>query len=225
MVLRRLSCVVRRSHEVSFWCQGTFTSAAKDLTAQLLRVNPDNYSVWNYRRQILFASGETAPESWKAPPDVAQEELVMSAEALKRQPKSYPAWYHRKWILDRLESGRERTLQSELQLCARFLDRDERNFHCWKYRRYVAHLAGVTPEENYEYTEVRRVTQGCTTSPQYCLIRVRCAAGSAERQLQQLLRLSRAISHPRIARRVWRRQDQYPAAGRPPSPECVGLIV
>jgi adenylosuccinate lyase len=32
------------------------------LTATLLRLNPDNYTVWNYRRKTLLHLFETLPE-------------------------------------------------------------------------------------------------------------------------------------------------------------------
>lgn len=32
---------------------------------------------------------------------VYQEELVLSVDCIKRNPKSYPAWHHHKWALER----------------------------------------------------------------------------------------------------------------------------
>lgn len=32
---------------------------------------------------------------------VYQEELALSVDCIKRNPKSYPAWHHHKWALDR----------------------------------------------------------------------------------------------------------------------------
>lgn len=32
---------------------------------------------------------------------VYQEELALSVDCIKRNPKSYPAWHHRKWALER----------------------------------------------------------------------------------------------------------------------------
>ena len=58
----------------------------------------------------------------------------MTERALRRNPKSYGAWHHRKWALR--EQGPARAeLGRELQLCAQLLAADERNFHCWNFRR------------------------------------------------------------------------------------------
>mmetsp|Transcript_21422 Transcript_21422/g.65438 ORF Transcript_21422/g.65438 Transcript_21422/m.65438 type:complete len:345 (-) Transcript_21422:44-1078(-) len=144
--------------------RGDNSDAAVDLGAQLLRVNPDAYSAWNHRREMLFArttaaAGETegggAGGAWELAADVAAGELRLTAEALRRQPKSYPAWHHRRWVLERLAGDRETAFAEELRLCAVFLDADERNFHCWNHRRWAAAVAGVTPEENLAYTQDR----------------------------------------------------------------------
>ena len=56
--------------------------------------------------------------------------------ALRQNPKSYGAWYHRKWLLNQklapVDSKREFGLLDKL------LKVDARNFHGWNYRRYVS---------------------------------------------------------------------------------------
>lgn len=51
-----------------------------------------------------------------------------------RNPKSYSAWHHRKWVLGYGLSS----LEAELVLVEMLLDMDSRNFHGWAYRRFVA---------------------------------------------------------------------------------------
>ena len=58
----------------------------------------------------------------------------MTERALRRNPKSYGAWQHRKWTLRAQGPGRA-DLAHELALCAQLLAADERNFHCWGFRR------------------------------------------------------------------------------------------
>jgi geranylgeranyl transferase type-2 subunit alpha len=56
--------------------------------------------------------------------------------ALRQNPKSYGAWYHRKWLLNQklapVDSKREFGLLDKL------LKVDARNFHGWNYRRLVS---------------------------------------------------------------------------------------
>ena len=67
---------------------------------------------------------------------ILQRERVLTQRALERNPKAYGAWFHRKWILQKLRPSLG-VLQEELALTKQFLSVDERNFHCWNYRRFV----------------------------------------------------------------------------------------
>ena len=60
--------------------------------------------------------------------------MELTQQALTANPKSYGAWHHRAFSLDRRTESREHW-QRELGLCDRFLSMDERNFHCWDYRQ------------------------------------------------------------------------------------------
>lgn len=76
-------------------------------------------------------------------------ELRLTQEALgEKNPKSYPAWHHRQWIVQNYAVS----LEKELELCAQFLTHDERNFHCWNYRRWVAARAAVPPKDEFAFT-------------------------------------------------------------------------
>ena len=82
-----------------------------------------------------------------------QAELKVSADAIGKNPKSYPAWHHRQWTVERFRTHVDCAL--ELALCGQLLDADERNFHCWNYRRWLAVLAGVPPADELAYTAQR----------------------------------------------------------------------
>ena len=60
-------------------------------------------------------------------------EILKVESALRANPKSYGAWYHRKWLLNQkltpVDSKREFGLLDKL------LKVDARNFHGWNYRR------------------------------------------------------------------------------------------
>lgn len=88
--------------------------SAIELTAQLLRLNPDVQTAWGMRREVLLSS--TLEVS---------VELELTADCIRRNSKSYGAWHHRQWICENYTVD----LSSELDLCAQLLKLDARNFH------------------------------------------------------------------------------------------------
>ena len=86
------------------------------LTEKMLSVNPDPSHLWNIRREMLLyvptseaaarkndTEDDTATKNTpttKGPPSIdINAELSLTAHCLQRNPKSYAAWYHRKWSL------------------------------------------------------------------------------------------------------------------------------
>lgn len=113
----------------------------------MLRVNPDFYSLWNFRREILQSIHTSMFEEANASQltntrcistdvggAVRDAELSLTVDCIRKNPKSYGAWYHRQWVLMHFEAD----VPQEFNLCSQFLAIDERNFHCWNYRRWVA---------------------------------------------------------------------------------------
>ena len=137
----------------------TTSPQSLELAGQLLAANPDVYTLWNYvREQVLCLGGLPGPAAAAAPVAVLGDaefsalvaaQLALTVAAISRNPKSYPAWNHRRWLVENFHSGRGGSagggaplipLQGELALCAELLAKDERNFHCWNYRRWVVAL-------------------------------------------------------------------------------------
>lgn len=118
-----------------------------ELTARILEKNPDFYTLWNYRREILLSLKDTKNE------DEIKKlfllELDLTQNCLKVNPKSYSAWHHRFWSM---EFNPEGDWKRELKLCDVFLSKDERNFHCWDYRRQVVKKCNVSCEEELNYS-------------------------------------------------------------------------
>ena len=139
------------------------------MTAKLLLVNPDVYTLWNYRREILLRrkqnvlahiercsssdTGDLMVESVEALQDdfdsIGLQELSLSEECLKRNPKSYSAWFQRVFILNNMFRPK---LERELLLCNQALEKDDRNFHCWDHRRYVSRLLQISVENELSFT-------------------------------------------------------------------------
>jgi hypothetical protein len=125
---------------VSKRSQHDMSNETFELIEQFLIKNPDYSSLWNYRKEILIhrypqviLPNNNADYQKVHLPDIVQKEMQLSQKAILKNPKSYGAWYHRIWILQRFEVD----MNQEIELCNQFLTADQRNFHCWNYRRYL----------------------------------------------------------------------------------------
>lgn len=104
--------------------QSRHGGATLNMTTDLLNANPELYTVWNMRRELL-GRGK----------DELNGELRFVEKLIQRYPKVYWLWDHRLWVLDNL--GSEAPWQRELGLVSMLLEHDARNFHGWTYRRAV----------------------------------------------------------------------------------------
>jgi len=145
-----------------------WSKEALDLTLRVLRINPEHYTVWNYRRNILL-NGVFPASSAKEINDFISDELGMTMAALKANPKVYWLWNHRRWCLESVPEGpgligddeldpvgwKKASWERELSVVERMLDVDPRNFHAWDYRRYI--LASI-PVKRPETSELAYTT-------------------------------------------------------------------
>jgi geranylgeranyl transferase type-2 subunit alpha len=115
------------------------------MSEKLVQMNPEMYTVWNYRRAylspILLRGGAEAV-------DASAHELAVTEQALMQNPKSYATFHHRKWVV----STGFCSLERELALVEVLLEADERNFHGWGYRRAVAGMMGLDRDRELEYS-------------------------------------------------------------------------
>ena len=114
----------------------------------MLSSNPEYYSVWNYRRQVLrheflqAASSDSENAGVDRIADLIKSDLLFLIPLLRSFPKCYWIWNYRLWLVD--EAKRllplplaRRLWQEELALVGKMLSLDSRNFHGWGYRRFV----------------------------------------------------------------------------------------
>lgn len=118
-----------------------------ELTSKLLTLNPEYYTIWNYRRLILQHQLKQQPIL--SPGNEAQPhyELILNdlnflIPLLRKYPKCYWIWKYRLWLLEEASSrlpvaDSHRFWQQELGLVGKMLSLDSRNFHGWGYRRVV----------------------------------------------------------------------------------------
>lgn len=92
-----------------------------ECTTKLLLLNPDFMTAWNLRRRVISSLAVTQPDRIVA-------ELEFGVAAIRANPKSYGAWYHRKWLVCLMnQSGVPFIVTSELKLCNKLLELDSRN--------------------------------------------------------------------------------------------------
>ncbi|KAJ3396382.1 hypothetical protein HDU92_003224 [Lobulomyces angularis] len=123
-------------------------SATFSLTTDLINLNIEYYTVWNYRRKIFINDFKTMSVASKD--EVCSGELKFVENCLKINPKSYWVWNQRRWILENMPNP---TWAREIYLVDGFLKADARNFHGWNYRRYVISQSNLrTDVEEFDFT-------------------------------------------------------------------------
>lgn len=124
-----------------------YDGEALKITGEILSMNPDFSTLWNYRKEIFLHFKDNKPEDELH--ELFKGELQFLEACLRLNPKSYGVWNHRCFVMETMAKP---DWKQELQLCNLFLDYDERNFHCWDYRRFVVKKAEISPEEELEFT-------------------------------------------------------------------------
>lgn len=105
---------------------GAYDQEALLLTNKLLNMNPEYYTFWNFRREILSSQLKDIPRE-KHDAFIAKE-LKFNVECIKKAHKSYWVWHHRVWIIQKMVSP---PWHAELDLCAALLNIDKRNCTCY----------------------------------------------------------------------------------------------
>eukprot|EP00824_Muranothrix_gubernata_P019649 TRINITY_DN3951_c0_g1_i1.p1 TRINITY_DN3951_c0_g1~~TRINITY_DN3951_c0_g1_i1.p1 ORF type:complete len:331 (-),score=40.51 TRINITY_DN3951_c0_g1_i1:17-898(-) len=117
------------------------------LTGRVLDMNPEFYTMWNFRHEILHTMLQSASSDEEKKQKLL-DELSFTEKAIAQNPKVYIVWHHRRWVLKQLGGSYGR----ELALCAKFLTMDDRNFHCWGHRKQVAQWAEKTVADELAFT-------------------------------------------------------------------------
>lgn len=131
-----------------------------DIVERALEANPDEYTLWSFRREVLIARRKDSVSL----PRHFREELDLTTRALKRHPKAYPAWHHRLWLLEHGHTmlGVDRdvldqAIKQEQQLSAYMLSKDGRNFHGWAHRMRVRAIAEAQCPEQRKAESVKEL--------------------------------------------------------------------
>ncbi|CAI4229529.1 unnamed protein product [Auanema sp. JU1783] len=93
------------------------------LTEDCIQLNPANYTLWQYRREII--------KELKL--DLAAEMKYLN-DIISENPKNYQVWHHRRIIAEWVGSS---IVPSELQFTYNILDEESKNYHAWQHRQWV----------------------------------------------------------------------------------------
>nr|CAD7432297.1 unnamed protein product [Timema monikensis] len=104
---------------------------ALELTKDALDLNPANYTVWQYRREILKHLDKDL-----------YEELNYVKQVAEDNPKNYQVWHHRGVIVNWLQEPSQ-----ELQVTRMSLNQDAKNYHAWQHRQWVLHKFNLFDNE------------------------------------------------------------------------------
>jgi geranylgeranyl transferase type-2 subunit alpha len=151
---------------------GMFDLDSLTAAAKVIEINPDHSTLWNFRRECLQAlHGEISiPAAGDAGAadslrQACEGEFALTQACLALNPKSYPVWFHRMWVL---QWGRcEWAYPRELKLTTKLLALDDRNFHCWTHRRFVVRASSVPGRAELQFTleKVRVYRHPCVGAP------------------------------------------------------------
>lgn len=100
---------------------GEKSSRVLDLTEDALELNPANYTVWHYRREVL-----------KYIKSDIKKELQYCRDIIEEHPKNYQVWQHRRVLVEWLNDA-----GNELRFTEMILAQDQKNYHAWQHRQWV----------------------------------------------------------------------------------------
>ncbi|KAL4716176.1 hypothetical protein ACJJTC_013953 [Scirpophaga incertulas] len=101
------------------------------LTRDAVELNPANYTVWQYRRDVLKDLGADLR------PELDYVEMV-----IKQSSKNYQVWHHRRVIVEWLQDPTQ-----ELELTGDALLQDPKNYHAWQHRQWAIRTFGLYGKE------------------------------------------------------------------------------
>jgi protein farnesyltransferase/geranylgeranyltransferase type-1 subunit alpha len=106
------------------------------LTTECTRLNPANYSVWEYRRFLLRELKKDL-----------KEELDFCEESIQDNLKNYKVWHHRREIISWI--GEKKI---DMEFINSILQEDPKNYHAWQHRVFLVRHFDVSKEAELRCT-------------------------------------------------------------------------
>ncbi|XP_023025898.2 rab geranylgeranyltransferase subunit alpha isoform X1 [Leptinotarsa decemlineata] len=133
--------------------KNSYVPSSFSLCTQLLASNPDIYTLWNYRKEVILMEIEKSDKDEVDGEEklikFLENEISLTEQCLISNPKSYGAWHHRYWVLIHHPKP---NWENEFNLCSKYLSMDDRNFHCWDYRRLLVNKIGITLTDELQFS-------------------------------------------------------------------------
>eukprot|EP01054_Gregarina_sp_Poly1_P004482 Gregarina_sp_Poly_1__4481@NODE_240_length_10883_cov_144_711446_g211_i0_p5_GENE_NODE_240_length_10883_cov_144_711446_g211_i0NODE_240_length_10883_cov_144_711446_g211_i0_p5_ORF_typecomplete_len297_score42_65PPTA/PF01239_22/1_9e02PPTA/PF01239_22/1_3e05PPTA/PF01239_22/0_022PPTA/PF01239_22/6_1e06DUF2315/PF10231_9/0_1DUF2315/PF10231_9/1_6e03DUF4034/PF13226_6/0_22DUF4034/PF13226_6/4e03DUF4034/PF13226_6/2_3e03_NODE_240_length_10883_cov_144_711446_g211_i068977787 len=114
------------------------------IAANAIAINNSNYTAGWLRRRCLEQQNDTA---------LINEVKGFTRTWLEQAPKSYQAWYHREWLMKRIQNVSKEFLEDDLANVAEHLDDDSKNHCAWQYRQAIICHFKLPLEPEYEFVE------------------------------------------------------------------------
>ncbi|KAL9702902.1 hypothetical protein quinque_006420 [Culex quinquefasciatus] len=117
---------------------------ALGLTQDAAKLNAANYTVWQYRRDILKALNCNLYDELDYIETVIEDNpknYQLTENILNMDAKNYHAWQHRQWAIKSYG-----LFEDELVYVDRLISEDMRNNSAWNERFFVLKHTGFTPE-------------------------------------------------------------------------------
>lgn len=117
------------------------TGQAKE-ALELVKMNSEEYNALACLKKALHADGSGAGSGDGLFTGGASEQLALTEEMLRRNPKSYNIWFHRRYLSQQpagIFADQQAAASGDLEFIKEVFRRDNRNFHCWAYLGRLYH--------------------------------------------------------------------------------------
>jgi geranylgeranyl transferase type-2 subunit alpha len=128
------------------------------ISEEILSSNPDIQTLWNLRKNTVEKCVTENKHDEQDLIKLFSNEISLTDIALKKNPKSYCCWHHRRWCFLRAEElnyankSQQLSWSNEKKLCDIFLELDSRNFHCWRHRLFLIENEKINKLDELAFT-------------------------------------------------------------------------